>query len=189
MPGSFGRRVGGASQPDLTAVAAGRKDLKKVAEHAGEGLANLRSRLVTQIRDNGKGLQEQTPGEQEVRLRVQRRNGDSRMHEHEKFARATGGPIEASVMALKEVTGFNFDIKDYMEHAVGIEESENGQGAGADVVATVVIRDSEGKRRRGFGIGKDSVFAKVSAIVNALNRLEWDKDAKGKSIPPQSKGA
>lgn len=175
------------SAEELKRMATGKTDYRKLAETVNRNIAGLRSRLVSEFRENGQPLNGQNQGEQEVKMRVQRKNGDDKMHEFEKTARATGGPIDAAVKALQEVTGFNFDIKGYMEQAVGIDEdTSNGKGAGAEVVATVVIKDSQGKKRRGFGTGKDSVFAKVNAIVNALNRLEWEKDAKGKSIPPKS---
>jgi 2-isopropylmalate synthase len=170
------------STEELKKIATGRADYRKLAETVNRNIAGLRGRLVSEFTENG-----QNQGEQEVKIRVRRKNGDEKTHEFEKTARATGGPIDAAVKALQEVTDFNFDIRGYMEQAVGIDEdTSNGHGAGAEVVATVVIKDEKGRKRRGFGIGKDSVFAKVNSIVNALNRLEWEKDTKGKSIPPKS---
>jgi hypothetical protein len=107
-----------------------------------------------------------------------------------------GGVTTAFVHALNrqlEASGLKIDVGEYSEEAVHGSHSDSveSNGAATPTIAYMClgirIKDGKGERiekRAGLGMDPNSDLAKVHAIVNALNRLEWTKDEKGKSIPP-----
>jgi 2-isopropylmalate synthase len=84
----------------------------------------------------------------------------------EKHIVATGnGPIDAVKNALHEVTGVNFKINDYSEHAL-----DEGSKARAAAYISVTDLDS-GKTTYGVGVSTNITRASIRALFSALNRL------------------
>jgi hypothetical protein len=127
-----------------------------------------------------------TPGaesEQVVAMEIAKLNGGAGPNFYYQSHLSTHGPIAGATKILREVTGINFDVTDY-EERIGADDSGVEKGAASLTVATFLIRDDQNRVRRGFGMSTDSDESKISAIVQALNRLLWNTDAKGKSVPP-----
>ena len=74
------------------------------------------------------------------------------------------GPIDAFLKALNARTGQGVKVTDYSEHSLG-------DGAEAEAVAYVELRDARGKRAFGAGRDDDIVRASLRALVSGLNRL------------------
>ena len=73
------------------------------------------------------------------------------------------GPIDAFVNAFRKQFGFDLQILDYQEHAIG---------TGADATAVCFVEIGPGAKRSVFGVGmhRNIVTASLNAIVNAVNR-------------------
>ena len=84
----------------------------------------------------------------------------------EKYVELTGnGPIDAVKNALHNVSGLNFKLLDYTEHALG-------QGSNAKAAAYVHVLDIDtGKTTYGVGQSTNITRASVRALFSALNRL------------------
>jgi 2-isopropylmalate synthase len=74
------------------------------------------------------------------------------------------GPIDAFLKALNSRTGKGVKVTDYSEHSLG-------DGAEAEAVAYVELRDAQGNRAFGVGRDDDIVRASLRAVVSGLNRL------------------
>jgi 2-isopropylmalate synthase len=72
------------------------------------------------------------------------------------------GPIAAFVHALRDGFGIEFDVVDYVEHAVSA-------GADAEAVAYVETTDQNGRTRWGVGRHASILTASLRAVVSALN--------------------
>jgi 2-isopropylmalate synthase len=75
------------------------------------------------------------------------------------------GPIAAFVHALRDGLAIEFDVVDYVEHAVSA-------GADADAVAYVETTDRKGGTGWGVGIHPSILTASLQAVVSALNGRE-----------------
>lgn len=85
----------------------------------------------------------------------------------EKHIIMTGnGPVDAVKKALHEVTGVNFKINDYSEHALG-----EGSCAKAAAYISVTNTDTD-KTTYGVGQSTNITRASIRALFSALNRLE-----------------
>jgi 2-isopropylmalate synthase len=73
------------------------------------------------------------------------------------------GPIDGFVDALRRLTGLDFDVANYREHAMG-------SGANATAVAYVELRFGEDHALFGVGIDKDIVVASLKAVLSGVNR-------------------
>jgi len=74
------------------------------------------------------------------------------------------GPVDAFVKGFMEVSGLDFSVENYAEHAIG-------HSAGALAVAYIRIGCSDGRVSYGAGIDSNISLASIKAIVSALNRL------------------
>ena len=74
------------------------------------------------------------------------------------------GPIDAFVKALQTLTGLDFRLVDYFEHAIG-------SGADTEAIAIVELQPKEGTPV--FGVAKDAniVHASLKAVLSAVNRM------------------
>jgi 2-isopropylmalate synthase len=127
--------------------------------------------------DVGEGKQ------QEVLMQVAKWNGGEEPGIEDINYRSSHGPIAAAAKILMRVTDLDFDVVHY-EERIADDLGEKSKGAASMTVATFVICDRGGRVRRGFGMNTDSDESKIYALVQALNRLDWEKDDKGKSHPP-----
>ena len=76
------------------------------------------------------------------------------------------GPIDAVKKALHEVTGVNFKINDYSEHALG-------EGSQAKAAAYISVTNTDtNKSTYGAGQSTNITRASIRALFSALNRLE-----------------
>lgn len=75
------------------------------------------------------------------------------------------GPIAAFVHALRDGLGIEFDVVDYVEHAVG---------AGADAAAVAYVETTDHNGHTRWGVGRDAsiLTASLQAVVSALNGRE-----------------
>ncbi len=71
------------------------------------------------------------------------------------------GPIAAFVSAIKEVSGIDFNLTDYSEHAIG-------SGADAKAVSYIQIEVS-GKSYFGVATDEDIVMASLVAVLRSIN--------------------
>ncbi|MBM3162878.1 MAG: 2-isopropylmalate synthase [Chlorobi bacterium] len=87
------------------------------------------------------------------------------MKEREFAVDAKGnGPVDAFVKGFTEVSGLDFSIEDYAEHAIG-------HSAGALAIAYIRVACRDGRVSFGAGIDSNISLASIKAIVSALNRL------------------
>ncbi len=126
-------------------------------------------------------------GQQRVEMTVAKWNGGNEPDVTEMTYCSTHGPIAAAAKILRQVCNLDFDVMHY-EERIAVDESGTDKGAASLTVATFVIRDREGRVRRGFGMSRDSDESKIYALVQAFNRLSWEKDEKGKCVPPKTAG-
>jgi len=73
------------------------------------------------------------------------------------------GPIDALVGALRADLGVEFEVKDYIEHALT-------SGSGASAVAYVEAEGSDGATWWGVGMDSSILDASLAAVVSAANR-------------------
>lgn len=74
------------------------------------------------------------------------------------------GPVDAFVKGFMEVSGIEFRIDNYAEHAIG-------SSAGALAVAYIQMGCPDGRISYGAGIDSNISLASIKAVVSALNRL------------------
>ncbi len=74
------------------------------------------------------------------------------------------GPVDAFVKGFVDVSGLEFSIENYSEHAIG-------SSAGALAVAYIRIGCTDGRVSFGAGIDSNISLASIKAIMSALNRL------------------
>jgi len=74
------------------------------------------------------------------------------------------GLISSVLDALRAACGVDFDVADYVEHAIG-------HGADAQAAAYVECRAADGTSWFGIGIDADVATASVRAVLSAANRL------------------
>jgi 2-isopropylmalate synthase len=73
------------------------------------------------------------------------------------------GPIDGYFAALIAHAGVELTFCDYSEHAIG-------QGADAQAVAYVEVRQADGRSLHGVGLDKNIVTASLKAVTSAVNR-------------------
>ncbi|MEM7073072.1 MAG: 2-isopropylmalate synthase [Pseudomonadota bacterium] len=80
------------------------------------------------------------------------------------------GPIDSFVDAMRNVTGLNLQVVDYIEHALGY---------GADTRAAAYIEMADAKGRAMFGVGIDAniTTASLKAVLSVWNRFEKNEGA------------
>ena len=81
------------------------------------------------------------------------------------------GPIDASFLAIEQVTGSHYELDDFQIRAV--TEGKEAMGE------TVVRLRSGGKLYSGRGISTDIIGASILAYVNALNKIVYEEAAEG----------
>ncbi len=79
------------------------------------------------------------------------------------------GPIDASFLAVEQITGQHYELDDFQIQAVTEGREAMGQ--------TVVKLRSGGKVYSGRGISTDIVGASIHAYINALNKIVYEEDA------------
>ena len=75
------------------------------------------------------------------------------------------GPIDAFVHALRREFGVEFDVKDYVEHALS-------QGSEATAVAYIESQDGDGVVRWGVGVHPNTITASLRAVLGAFARID-----------------
>ena len=77
------------------------------------------------------------------------------------------GPIDASFLAIEQVTGRHFELDAFQIQAVT---------EGREAMASTLVRlRSEGKLYSGNGISTDIIGASVRAYVNAVNKIVFEE--------------
>ena len=77
------------------------------------------------------------------------------------------GPIDASYLAIEQVTGCHYELDDFQIQAV----TEGREAAGQ----TLVRLRSRGKLYAGRGISTDIVGSAILAYMNALNKIVYEE--------------
>jgi 2-isopropylmalate synthase len=121
----------------------------------------------------------------EVEMKIALWGGGEDSEIIERKASSTGGPMAAASQILSEITSIKFNVEGYFERIAGDDDGGvSSDGASAPTVATFLICDLQERKRRGFGMDRDSNESKIEALVQAVNRLYWQRDAKNKAVPP-----
>ena len=90
-------------------------------------------------------------------------NGDVR----EGFC-AGDGPIDASFLAIEQITGTHYELDDFQIRAVT---------EGREAMGEAVVRlRSGGKLYSGRGISTDIVGSSIMAYINALNKIVYEEN-------------
>ena len=97
----------------------------------------------------------------EPALMLKIRSGDQ---EYTKERCGGDAPIEAIFLAIRELTGKDISIKEFIVQSVTIGEDAQGE-------VTVLI-DYNGETFRGHGVSTDTIEASTIAILNAVNRMK-----------------
>lgn len=79
------------------------------------------------------------------------------------------GPIDASFLAIEQITGSHYELDDFQIRAV----TEGHEAMGE----TVVRLRSEGKLFSGRGISTDIIGSGIRAYINALNKIIYEESA------------
>ena len=79
------------------------------------------------------------------------------------------GPIDASFLAIEQITGHHYELDDFQIQSVTEGREAMGQ--------TVVKLRSEGKVYSGRGISTDIVGASILAYINALNKIVYEEES------------
>ncbi len=79
------------------------------------------------------------------------------------------GPIDASFLAIEQITGRHFELDDFQIRAV----TEGREAMGE----TVVRLRSGGKLYSGRGISTDIIGSGILAYINAVNKIVYEEDA------------
>ncbi len=77
------------------------------------------------------------------------------------------GPIDASFLAIEQITGSHYDLEDFQIQTV--TQSKEAVGS-----AIVKLRAS-GKIYSGNGISTDIIEASIRAYINALNKIVYEE--------------
>jgi 2-isopropylmalate synthase len=80
------------------------------------------------------------------------------------FEAQGNGPLDAFVKGFVRVSGLDFSVDEYAEHAIG-------RSAGALAIAYIKIGCADGQVSFGAGIDSNISLASIKATVSALNRL------------------
>jgi 2-isopropylmalate synthase len=80
------------------------------------------------------------------------------------FEERGNGPLDAFVKGFIKVSGIEFSVDEFAEHAIG-------KSAGALAIAYIKIGCADGRFSFGAGIDSNISRASIKAIVSALNRL------------------
>ena len=80
------------------------------------------------------------------------------------------GPIDASFLAIEQITGTHYELDDFQIRAV----TEGREAMGE----TVVRLRSDGKLYSGRGISTDVVGSSILAYINALNKIVYEESQK-----------
>ena len=94
-----------------------------------------------------------------------------KLHKHEKVLEGVSigdGPIDASFLAVEQITGQHYELDDFQIQAVTEGREAMGQ--------TVVKLRANGKVYSGRGISTDIVGASIHAYINALNKIVYEED-------------
>lgn len=78
-----------------------------------------------------------------------------------------GGPIDASFLAIEQITGCHYELDDFEIQAITEGSEAMGQ--------TVVKLRSNGKLYSGKGISIDIVGASIAAYLSALNKIAYEE--------------
>ena len=78
------------------------------------------------------------------------------------------GPIDASFLAIEQITGHHYELDDFQIQSVTEGREAMGQ--------TVVKLRNEGRVYSGQGISTDIVGASILAYINALNKIVYEED-------------
>jgi 2-isopropylmalate synthase len=90
------------------------------------------------------------------------------MNGKEMTATASGtGRLDSVSNAIKELTGIQFNLVSYTEHALA-------NGSSSDAMAYVGIICGDGKIVWGAGMHNDILTASVYALISAINRRNSD---------------
>ena len=95
-----------------------------------------------------------------------------RLHKHGKILEGVcigDGPIDASFLAIEQITGQHYELDDFQIQAVTEGREAMGQ--------TVVKLRSGGKLYSGRGISTDIVGASIQAYINALNKIVYEEES------------
>jgi len=78
------------------------------------------------------------------------------------------GPIDASFLAIEQITGHHYELDDFQIQAVTEGREAMGQ--------TIVRLRSGGKLYSGRGISTDIIGASLHAYINALNKIVYEEE-------------
>ena len=95
-----------------------------------------------------------------------------KLHRQEKVLEGVSigdGPIDASFLALEQITGQHYELDDFQIQAVTEGREAMGQ--------TVVKLRNEGKVYSGRGISTDIVGASIQAYLSALNKIVYEEES------------
>ncbi len=80
------------------------------------------------------------------------------------------GPIDAAFWAVERITGIQVACRDYR-----VKSATLGQDAQGEVTVEV---EHEGQSYRGVGLSTDTVESTILAMLNAVNRIAAEKEAR-----------
>ena len=80
---------------------------------------------------------------------------------------AGDGPIDASFLAIEQITGHHYELDDFQIQAV----TEGREAMGS----TLIKLRSNGKLYSGNGISTDILGASISSYLNALNKIAFEE--------------
>jgi 2-isopropylmalate synthase len=138
--------------------------LALIEQQIHEGRADVPSKTITGwefVSYNLHCCTDKTPA-----LTLKIRRGDQ---EYTKEMSGGDGPIDAIFLAIRELTGKDISVKEFMVQSVTVGEDAQGE-------ATVLI-DHHGaspqsqETLRGHGVSTDTIEASIIAILNAINRI------------------
>jgi len=80
------------------------------------------------------------------------------------------GPVDASILAIEQITGQHYELDDFHIQAV----TEGREAMGSALVKLI----HNGKLYSGQGISTDIIGASIRAYVNALNKIVYEEEQK-----------
>ena len=83
--------------------------------------------------------------------------------EYTKEMCAGDGPIDVIFLAIRDLTGLDISVKEFMVQSVSMGEDAQGE--------VTVLLDHKGDTFRGHGVSTDTIEASTIAILNAINRI------------------
>lgn len=81
---------------------------------------------------------------------------------------AGDGPVDASFLAIEQITGHHYELDDFQIQAV----TEGREAMGETVVR---LRSATGRLYSGRGISTDVIGAAIRAYINALNKIVYEE--------------